>query len=115
AAPRGDADATKAIDARFREAVTEDLDMPRALVVLDQTVGSAELSPRAKRELIAGWDRVLALDLDRLAVSTWEPTAEMQELVQRRDEARADKDFAEADTIRDRLSAMGLEVMDTPE
>ena len=32
-----------------------------------------------------------------------------------RDEARAAKDFAKADAIRDRLEAMGLEVMDTPE
>ncbi len=32
-----------------------------------------------------------------------------------RDAARAAKDFAEADRLRERLDAMGLEVMDTPE
>ena len=31
-----------------------------------------------------------------------------------RDAARAAKDFAAADQLRDRLDAMGLEVMDTP-
>ena len=39
----------------------------------------------------------------------------MRDLVRRRDEARAAKDFAQADAIRDQLTAMGLEVMDTPE
>ena len=32
-----------------------------------------------------------------------------------RDAARAAKDFATSDRIRDELDAMGLEVMDTPE
>jgi cysteinyl-tRNA synthetase len=32
-----------------------------------------------------------------------------------RDAARAARDFAAADQLRDRLDAMGLEVMDTPE
>jgi cysteinyl-tRNA synthetase len=32
-----------------------------------------------------------------------------------RDAAREAKDYAKSDEIRDRLSAMGLEVMDTPE
>jgi len=36
-------------------------------------------------------------------------------LVAERDRARAEKDFARSDEIRDRLQAMGLEVMDTPE
>jgi len=31
------------------------------------------------------------------------------------DAAREAKDYAKSDEIRDRLSAMGLEVMDTPE
>ena len=36
-------------------------------------------------------------------------------LIAERDRARAAKDFARSDEIRDRLQAMGLEVMDTPE
>ena len=32
-----------------------------------------------------------------------------------RDSARADKDYATSDRIRDELAAMGLEVMDTAE
>src|SRR4029077_11607773 len=97
--PPGEADTAKAFESRFREAVTDDLDMPRALVVLDEVMASPELGGVAKRDLVATWDRVLALDLDRLAIEAWEPTEEMRDLVRRRDEARAAKDFAQADAI----------------
>jgi cysteinyl-tRNA synthetase len=114
-APPGEGDAAKAFEGRFREAVTDDLDMPHALVVLDEAVASPALSPTAKRALLGTWDQVLALDFDRLTSEAWEPSEEMRDLVRRRDEARAAKDFAQADAIRDELTAMGLEVMDTPE
>jgi cysteinyl-tRNA synthetase len=54
------------------------------------------------------------LDLERDAVAGWEPTDEMRALMAERDAARERKDYAASDEIRDRLSAMGLEVMDTP-
>jgi cysteinyl-tRNA synthetase len=114
-APPGGGDAAKGFEARFREAVTDDLDMPHALVVLDEAVASSEIGPLAKRALLGTWDQVLALDLDRLTTEAWEPSDEMRELVRRRDEARAAKDFSQADAIRDQLTAMGLEVMDTPD
>jgi cysteinyl-tRNA synthetase len=108
-------DAVKSFDARFRDALGDDLDMPTSLKVLDDAVGTAELAPAEKRELLDAWDRVLALDLDRLTRENWQPSDEVRELVRRRDDARAHKDFAAADELRDQLSAMGLEVMDAPE
>jgi cysteinyl-tRNA synthetase len=110
----GLSDAAESLDARFREAVADDLNMPQALVVLNETV-SAELPDRERYALLASWDAVLGLDLERDALGGWEPTDEMRALVAERDAARAGRDFATADRIRDRLSAMGLEVMDTPE
>jgi cysteinyl-tRNA synthetase len=108
-------EAPKTFDARFREAVGDDLDMPTSLKVLDDAVGTTDLSPADKRELFNAWDRVLALDLDRLTRENWQPSQEMEDLVRRRDEARAAKDFTRADAIRDQLVAMGLEVMDAAE
>jgi cysteinyl-tRNA synthetase len=104
----------KAFDRRFREAVADDLDMPRALVVLNEVVGSS-LPPGERYALLASWDAVLALDLERDTREGWEPTEEMRALVSERDAARAAKDYVASDAIRDRLQAMGLEVMDTPE
>ena len=56
---------------------------------------------------------VLGLDLEREARAAWEPTEEIRRLMAERDAARAAKDYARSDELRDELQAMGLEVMDT--
>jgi cysteinyl-tRNA synthetase len=107
-------DAAKDLDARFRGAVADDLDMPRALVVVNEAA-SSELPGGEKYALLSSWDAVLGLDLEREALQAWRPSDEINSLVAERDEARAAKDYARSDEIRDRLQAMGLEVMDTAE
>ena len=115
-APAADerSDAGQGLDARFRAAVADDLDLPRALVVLNETV-SAAIQDGEKYALLAAWDALLGLDLERDARTRWEAPQEVLALIAERDAARAAKDFARSDEIRDRLQAMRLEVMDTPE
>jgi cysteinyl-tRNA synthetase len=106
--------AAQDLDRRFREAVADDLDMPQALVV----VSGLERSPIADPEkyaLLASWDAVLGLNLDKFAREGVTIPPEVQQLVTERDEARKSKDFARSDEIRDRLTSKGWEVMDTPE
>ena len=102
------------LDRRFREAVADDLNLPQALVVVNEAVRSA-IAPGERYALLASWDPVLGLDLERDAREGWEPTEEMLALVRERDDARAAKDFARSDELRERLQALGLEVMDTAE
>jgi len=102
-------------DERFREAVATDLDMPKAVVILNELVSSGAVPDAEKYALLASWDEVLGLDLEREARAGWEPTAGMRALVDERDASRAAKDFAKADGLRDRLQAMDLEVMDSAE
>jgi cysteinyl-tRNA synthetase len=108
-------EAAKGFDARFREALATDLDLPSAVVIVNELVGSTDVPDGEKYALLATWDHVLGLDLEREARSAWEPTDQMRALMAERDAARAAKDFATADEMRDRLDAMGLEVMDTAE
>jgi cysteinyl-tRNA synthetase len=103
----------KGYDARFREALTEDLDLPAAVVIVNELDHTADVSDGEKYALLASWDQVLGLDVEREARSTWEPTPEMLRLMGERDAARAVKDYAASDALRDRLAAMGVEVMDT--
>jgi cysteinyl-tRNA synthetase len=103
------------LDQTFRGAAGDDLDMPAALVALNEAVSSAAITGGEKYALLKSWDSVLGLDLQRLALEGWQPTGEMLDLVHRRDDARKAKDFDAADQIRKELQAMGLEVMDTPE
>ena len=90
--------------------------MPAAVVVVNEVVGATDVSDGEKYALLASWDAVLGLDLEREATSGWAPdrrgARRWSRLATR--PARA-KDYAESDRLRDELAAMGLEVMDTPE
>ena len=83
------------------------------LRIVNELVSSPSVSGGEKYALLATWDRVLGLDLQREAIGGWTPTEEMRALMEERDEARRAKDYATSDRIRDRLTSMGLEVMDT--
>ena len=52
------------------------------------------------------WFAAGALDADHAAIDA---------LIARRNQARADKDFAAADSIRDQLAAMNIEILDSAE
>jgi cysteinyl-tRNA synthetase len=107
--------AAAGFDTRFRDAIADDLSLPSAVVVVNELVSSTEVPDGQKYALLVSWDQVLGLDLQREAASSWEPTEQIRDLVVRRDAARASKDYAESDRIRDRLTELGLEVMDTAE
>ncbi len=96
-------------DARFREAIANDLDMPRAMALVAELLRS-NVEPAMKAALLASWDQVLGLDLGRDEKRALPPGA--AELMAEREKARAAKDFARSDQLRDQLKAMGVQVSD---
>jgi cysteinyl-tRNA synthetase len=102
----------RAFDARFRAAIADDLDLPQAIVVLNELLGS-DVPEGERFALLATWDRVLGLDVAREVGKVYEAPAEVAALAAERDAARARKDYATSDALRVRLEAMGLEVADT--
>ncbi len=114
---KGDADAYLA---RLDEAVSDDLNTPRALPALEEMIADKKLSPMDRIEALGAFDAVLGLNLATLtardlrlrpADATIDETAIEAILTERRD-ARAAKDFARSDALRDDLAAAGVEVMD---
>jgi cysteinyl-tRNA synthetase len=99
-------------DARFRAAIADDLDMPAAMALVAEVLRS-DLEPSVKAATLLAWDRVLGLDLGREAAAPALPDG-AAELIAQRDRARAAKDFATSDALRERLKAMGVEVSDRP-
>ena len=101
--------------ARFVAAVSEDLGMPAALALAQSVASADDLSPAYKRALLLDFDRVLGLGLD---APPDQPLTEMPagaaELLERRAAARATRDFATSDSLRDELAALGIDVRDTP-
>jgi cysteinyl-tRNA synthetase len=107
--------AAAGFDRRFRDAIADDLDLPAALVVMNEAVSSSGLTSAERVELLTSWDAVLGLDLNRFAREGPEVPEDVAELVRLRDESRAARDYQASDHLRERLTVLGWEVMDTPE
>jgi cysteinyl-tRNA synthetase len=101
--------------ARFTDAISEDLGMPAALAVAHAVAGADDLDARQRRALLLDFDRVLGLSLDAPADEEITELPEgAAELLAQRASARAARDFATSDELRDKLAAVGVEVRDTP-
>jgi len=117
-------DAAEALRAEFREAISDDLNMPRALAVAHKAVRSG-IAGDAVRSLASEWDGIFAVGLLSGAGasrgagpgsgSEAEPAgipAEVASLAGERDALRAAGDYAAADALRERIRAAGFDVVD---
>ena len=98
----------------FFDALADDYNTPRALAALAEWVreansADAPVGDSHAREMLA------MLGLENLLDGDEEAPAEVAELARQRAAARAARDFAEADRLRDALRARGWEVRDGPE
>ena len=101
-------------------AVADDLNTPRALPLLDALLADKRVTPADRLAALADFDEVLGLDLltltrAALRVRPADAAIDADEVAARladRREARAARDFARSDAIRDELAAAGVEVMD---
>jgi cysteinyl-tRNA synthetase len=112
-----DAGALAAARERFRAAVFDDLNAPRALAVAGEVARSASLDAATRRALLLEFDAWLGLDLVAAdpPAEAWESDPRIDARVAEREEARRSKDFATADRIRDELAAEGITIEDTPD
>ncbi len=111
-----DAAAVEGHRRRFWSALADDLNSPQALAVISEVAKDDTLAPADKWAVLLDADRALGFGLAD-AVS---PLADdsgsdprVDNLVAEREAARAARDFAEADRIRDELAADGIEIVDT--
>ncbi|MDN5563214.1 cysteinyl-tRNA synthetase [Luteococcus japonicus] len=125
--------AERALPQAFADAMNEDLGTPKAVAVLFEEISQGNKALAAKdltavgRHLMAVRDMLDVFGLDPEADewahlssdkgSDLEPVVDalVQKLLAQRAEARAHKDWAAADAIRDTLATTGLKITDTPE
>jgi len=107
----GEAEEGGSWDERFKVALADDLDLPAAMALVAE-LARADVAPAARARLLLSWDRVLGLDLDRSRPEAMLPEGAAALLFQR-ERARAAKDFATSDRLRDELAAIGVAVTDT--
>ena len=106
--------------AELDAAISDDLNTPKALTVLEAMLANKKASPVQRLGTLQAFDTLLGLNLSELrrvelrlrpenAALT---EAEVETRIAERLEARKAKDFAASDRLRDELAAAGVEVMD---
>ena len=106
----------------FENAISDDLNTPKALTVLDSLFRIQNIETPWELAVATKMDSVLGLNLLTLTRKDlgqkYRPKsapitqAEIETVLAQRKEARAAKDFATSDALRDQLTAQGVEVMD---
>jgi len=102
---------------KFSNALENNLNMSEALAVVNDLLKSDE----KKEDILAtvlDFDKVFGLDLDKVTSSQKEDSnidEKVLNLLEQRKQAREERNFEESDRLRDEISSMRYEVLDTPE
>jgi cysteinyl-tRNA synthetase len=105
---------------KFDAALSEDLNSSKGLPLLEELLGLKKVSAEQRLALLSEMDSVLGLDLmtlkrSALRVRPMDATADdsdIEAMLDQRQQAKSEKDFATADAIRDDLTTKGVELMD---
>ena len=97
----------------FKEALENNLNTSNALTILFDVLKS-DLNDAEKLYLVNDFDKVLSLNLIREKVQRADHD-EIMKLIEERNEAKKNKDFATADKIRNDLLEKGIVLLDTRE
>ena len=102
------------LENRFHEAINDDLNMPMAMSIVWDIIRKPNKS-KDYQNLLLKFDEVLGLDLKNYQKEENEIPEDIQELVNQRNQARSNKNWAESDRIRDILITKGYTVKDSKE
>ena len=101
---------------RFKAAVFDDLAMSRAVAAMWDAIKDDALCDADTYATLLQMDAVLGFGFDTLEPQEeGEAPEEIVEMAERRKAARAEKNFAEADRLRDAIAEKGYTIEDTPE
>ena len=101
-------------DAKFKECLEDDLNTANALTVLYEMLKS-DINEATKYHLVYNFDKVLSLELIKDIDDNEENDDEILKQIEKRNEAKKNKDYETADKIRNSLLEKGIVLKDTPE
>jgi cysteinyl-tRNA synthetase len=107
------------MEERFWGAVDNDLNMSRAFGAIfdfikktNPILSEGKLNLEQKRYILEAFEKINGI-LNILRLKECPLAPEINKLIEEREEARKNKDWEKADTVRDELAQKGLEVVDT--
>ena len=115
-----DEDIVKEYEERFLAYINDDMNMPGAMSVVWEIARNAKKSIKFA-DLLLKFDKVLGLDMKNAEnyllefkhEESEELPKEIKVLVEERKQARAEKNWAKSDEIRDRIISLGYSIKDT--
>ena len=98
---------------RFSQCIGDDLNTPEALALTWELVRS-ELPSTVKKATLLEFDKVFGLRLSEWIPAIVEIPGDVLSLVEKREAARSEKQWKDADSLRDQVHDLGFEIEDTP-
>ncbi len=99
---------------KFVSTINDDLNMPQAMAILNEMLKS-DISNEDKLATALDFDKVLGLKLNEAEQKKLEIPTEVKNIIEEREKARYEKNWAKSDELRDKIKNLGYEVKDTPE
>lgn len=99
----------------FSEAICDDLNMPRALQVLWNVVDDFDFDPKKKIALLKKMDEIFAFGFNEMKETKEKIPLDVKVLIAERETLRAQKKWAEADIVRERIREKGFDLEDSRE
>lgn len=96
----------------FKDAISNDLNIPKALSILWDMIKDKDLQPQTKLLHINDFDKVFGLNL--LHEETQDIPKEILELIELRQKYKKQKNYQKADEIRNQINQLGYIIQDTP-
>ena len=109
-----DKDSFNSYNDKFKQALEDNLNTSNALTVLYDVIKS-NISNITKIKLIESFDKVLSLDLLKEDKTNTEDVSYINEMIEKRTEAKKNKNYELADSIRTELLEKGIILKDTRE
>jgi cysteinyl-tRNA synthetase len=100
--------------AKFHEALAVDFNTPQAFAILFEFIRSQNMKEKSGRRSFEFLSQINSF-MDFMKFDAAKSDAFIESLIADRNAARAAKDFAKSDEIRDRLLSMGVKIYDTKE
>lgn len=105
---------TGTIDKKYKDELMQymnnDLNTPQALALMWKLVHDTEISDKDRKATLLDFDNIFGFGLSTLKEEII--PKEVTSLVNEREQARRDKDWAKSDELRDRINNLGYEVKD---
>jgi len=100
---------------QFTEDIDDDLNTPKALATLWETLKDEKVSDKDKRSLLLKFDTVLGINLSKLKKEKSKIPVAVTKLAEERLQVRHNKDWKKADELREKIKELGYVVGDTKE